>query len=780
MANTAVDCPNNFACQDATTCKTSCDGQADCAFGAYCDTGTHQCVAQLANGACTSNNQCLTGICGVHGTGNCCLATCDTSDPTCGATDCDPVSATCVFPTSSTACGQSGMSCVGSGIVSNACNGMGTCGPVSTPCPNHFACDDAGVSCLTMCNSISDCASGNYCSAGACLAQRATGPCSSDEICTSGICGISGTGHFCCTAACSITDPICGATDCNATGGCVYPNKMTSCGDAGSCSNGMQTAATLCDGQGACPPPAVTACTPYICGPNACLTTCTTNADCVSGDFCDTVKSACCSGLVTGGTVLVDGKTGTDNACCGLGTNASCQTVTRAMGLINNAQAENVTIKATVNAGGGDWAPATEVYPINLGWGAELNAPGVYFLDPDAGVFTFDAGTPVESAIFDVTSFTSDTLHYASIVGSAKSPVGVGMDSTNAFQTADVSAIAIEKGQTLYIANATVNGSATITSNAQAMLVQAGATLTLGQDQAAGVTGTVHIGNNLGKAATDGFQGIVCGTDSVSLGCTINDATLSGQNSVVIQGQELFDLYVQDYGSVTLSSAPIFGVPPKAAGFGNCPAKQDGVAGTPGIAILVAGPDQVSLKNATIQCVTGIGIGMETSQTNLGNNPTVTVDSSIIQNTDFAVYAIAGSATITKSTIAFNALGVRQDSDGIGVATIDLSGGGNAVICSSSNEYSAGAANAPNEGIDVLNTTDAGLAADNVAWDTSAPDYFSCSDATSTATCSCKAASCSATAPFDDEDAVQLSTSTGSISQTGATQSGLALDAGCK
>jgi hypothetical protein len=779
MADTPVACPNNFACQDTTTCKTTCNAAGDCAFGSYCDTSTHQCVAQLANGPCTSNTQCLTGICGIHGTGNCCLTTCDTSDATCGATDCDPVSAACVYPTSTTPCGQSGSSCVDSGIVTNACNGAGACAPNSTPCDNHYACNAAGTACLTTCSVITDCASGFYCNTGACLAQHATGPCSSDEICTSGICGVSGTGHFCCTVACSITDPICAATDCNATGACVYPGKTTSCGDAGSCTNGTQTAPTVCDGMGSCPPPPVSDCTPYVCGANACLTACTTSADCITGDFCDTGKSACCSGLASNGTILVDGKTGQDNACCGLGSNASCQTITRAMGIINDAQAQNVTINAKVNGGGGDWAPATEVYPINLGWGAELNAPGVYFLDPDAGVFTYDAGTPVESAIFDVTAFASDTLHYASIVGSAKSVVGVGMDSTNAFQTADISAIAIEKDQTLYIANASVNGSASNT-NFQDILVQAGATLTLGQDQSAGVTGTVQVGNNLGAHATNGFQGIVCGT-GVSLGCTINDATLSGgQSSVVIQGQEVLDLNVQDFGSVTLSSAPVFGVPPKSVGFGNCPSKQDGVSGNPGVAVVAQGPTQVSLKNAKIQCITGVGVFVLSSPTNPGTNPTVTIDSSTIQNTDYALYASAGTATVTNSALQFNFLGAVQVSDGTNVGGIDLSGGGNAAICSSLNEFSGGAAAAAYEGINVYNGTDAGLAADNVAWDSATPDYFSCSDPTSTATCSCKATSCSATAPFDDEDAVQDSATTGSITQTNATQSALAGDAGCK
>jgi hypothetical protein len=776
MANTPVACPNNFACQDTMTCKTTCNAASDCAFGSYCDTSTHQCVAQLANGPCTSNTQCLTGICGIHGTGNCCLATCDTSDATCGATDCDPVTATCVFPTTTTPCGQGGSSCVDSGIVTNGCNGMGACAPFSTPCDNHYACNAAGTACLTTCGVITDCASGFYCNTGACLAQRATGPCSSDEVCISGLCGISGTGHFCCTTACSTTDPICGATDCNATGACAYPSKTTSCGDAGSCTNGTQTAPTVCDGMGSCPPPAVSDCTPYVCGASACLTTCTTNSDCVSGDFCDTGKSACCSGLASNGTILVDGKTGVDgNACCGLGSNASCQTITRAMNMINDAQAQNVTISAKVNGGGGDWAPATEVYPINLGWGAEVNAPGVYFLDPDAGV----DGGPNESAIFDVTAtpFPNDTLHYASIVGSAKSAVGVGMDSTNAFQTADTSAIAVEKNQTLFIANATVNGSLNNLTNADAILVQAGATLTLGQDQGAVVTGTVQIGNSLAAAATDGFQGIVCGTDAVSRGCTINDAPLSG-HSVVIQGQELRSIDAEDFANINLTSSPVIGVPPSATGFGNCPSKPDGLQGpNPAGAVLANGAVTLTLKNAVLQCITGTAVVLQAST---NGNPVLTADKTTIQNTDIALYVQAGTATVTNSALQFNYIGAVQVSDGINDGIIDLSGGGNAVICSSVNEFSGGAANGPYEGIDVFNGTDAGLAADNVAWDTSSPDYFSCSDPTPTATCSCKATSCSATAPFDDEDAVQSSATTGSITQTNATQSGLALDAGCK
>jgi hypothetical protein len=54
------------------------------------------------------------------------------------------------------------------------------------------------------------------------------------------------------------------------------------------------------------------------------------------------------------------------------------------MALIDAAQAQNVTINATVNGVGGDWA-AKETYPIVLGWGVELSAPWVFFLDAKNG-----------------------------------------------------------------------------------------------------------------------------------------------------------------------------------------------------------------------------------------------------------------------------------------------------------------------------------------------------------------------------------------------------------
>ncbi len=74
--------------------------------------------------------------------------------------------------------------------------------------------------------------------------------------------------------------------------------------------------------------------------------------------------------------------------------------------------------------------------------------------------------------------------------------------------------------------------------------------------------GTVEIGK-LGE----GWNGIVCQTDGTSLGCTVSDAALAGQSSVVIQNQYATDIDAEDFAQITLTSAPVIGVPPTQPGF---------------------------------------------------------------------------------------------------------------------------------------------------------------------------------------------------------------------
>jgi hypothetical protein len=731
-----------------TTAGTSTTGGSG-TTGATSTGGTTTGGGLTPGAVCTANGQCLSGVCGVNGSGHCCHTACSTSDATCGATACDATGA-CTYPTG-TACGTS---CNGNMLTAKACNASGTCTPggTPTPCPNHLACNSSATACVTTCVDSTGCVSGYYCNGGSCALPQATGPCTANDACTSGICGVTGSGH-CCTAACSTTDVNCGASDCNGTGACVYPSNTTPCGAGSSCTGHTQTNAATCDGNGSCAVPQIKDCSPYGCGANSCLTSCTDATSCTPGAFCD--NSACCS-LTKFGSMSVDGLLGSDTAgCCGIGTNTPCQTITKAMVLIDKAKVSSITITATIDGGGGDWNPdAGEKYPIVLGWGVELVAPGVFFLD----------AAHANAAILDVSFYsTKDTVGYASVVGTVASPVGVGMNAANNTQTSDTSAIAVEAGNTLYLANASVNGSQNNPGQIQAILVQAGATLVLAQDQSSAVTGTVNVGNALGNVATDGYEGIVCGTDNVSLGCTIKDAPLLGQSALVMQGQDQFDIDAEDFANISLTANPVIGVPPSALGFLKCPRKNDATGNHVGIQ--VNGAVTFTFKNGTVQCIGGTAFQL---QANGNHKPTLTLDSTTIQNTDLAILASAGTATVTNSTLRHNFVGVQQDTDGINNGVIDLSGGGNTVVCSSKVERSQGIVH---PGVDVFNSSTVNLKADNVTWDTTGPDYFQCDSTLST--CSCNLASCTTTAGSDDMDAVEVGDA--GISTTGNAK----LDGGC-
>ena len=113
------------------------------------------------------------------------------------------------------------------------------------------------------------------------------------------------------------------------------------------------------------------------------------------GDFCEAAHATSFApGLVSGGGLRVDSATGNDaTPCCGIGSNGPCQTLSHAMRLIDNAQAQGVVMTAGVNGGGGDWAPAAgEPFPVVLGWGVELSAPGVFFTDISTVSAIFELG----------------------------------------------------------------------------------------------------------------------------------------------------------------------------------------------------------------------------------------------------------------------------------------------------------------------------------------------------------------------------------------------------
>ena len=793
-----VQCPMNLACNSAgTACAGTCDpanGAADCSLGWYCASlaGGGVCTPQISLGPCAANAECMSNVCGVSGTGDCCTQTaCTNTSVPCGTSDCDPFTGECNFGSATTSCDTGPITCLPDNQTevnpNTFCDGIGDCvPPIMTNC-SPYACEagngDGG--CRSDCSVLADCAKDFYCLGGSCVPQSAIGACTENDACISLQCGASGTGN-CCFNACGSTDPSCGITDCDANdGSCIYPSGLSApCGTIlVSCSGITQQNPSVCDGLGNCPPPGTTNCSPFACGATACNTTCTKTTECAPGDVCDTSAKLCCPTLQSGGTLNVDNQNGSDTAaCCGNPGYTECQTLGMAMSIIDAAQASNVTINAYINGlgNGGDWNYSTsgESIPVTLGWGVELVAPTVAFAP---NWFNLGYNGYTEQAypeIFDINFYSSnDTLGYASIVGTvAGGPVQVGASSdinTGVYDSINNAAIQVENGARLYIANANVYSnweneyyltydgyySSFSPQEGAAFVVAPGGHLTLGQDQTAANTGTVTVGV-IGGSANEmqsqwGWTGIACQSDYLSLGCTIDDAILpAGMSSLIMASQTYQDIDAEDFANITLSSAPNFGVTPSATGFRMCPYK--GESSYPGgnPAILLNGNVTMTLTNPIIQCVEGDAIHMNTSSHGNGS-PTLTISGATIQNSERALYASAGTATVTGSTFWYNYNNVEVDTDGTNNGTINLNGGataGNTIVCTSSEEsydYYSGETPSTN----VLNTTTTVVDASNVSWDTSAPDQFSCDSALTSCTCEI-AAGCTNAGGVDNMDAV--------------------------
>jgi hypothetical protein len=183
--------------------------------------------------------------------------------------------------------------------------------------------------------------------------------------------------------------------------------------------------------------------------------------------------------------------------------------------------------------------------------------------------------------------------------------------------------------------------------------------------------------------------------------------------------------------------------------------------------VLLNGAVSITFNNGTVQCIGGTAFLLQSSGTGNGD-PSLNIDSTFIQNTEVGIWATAGTAEVTNSTINFNVIGVQQDTDGTNNGTTDLSGGGNTVVCSDNKESVIGNLN---PGIDVYNTSTKNLDASNVAWDTSGPDYFSCDPAFTS--CVCNLGSCTTTPGDHDMDAVEDSNNLGGVTTTGNTLSGI-------
>jgi MYXO-CTERM domain-containing protein len=347
---------------DADTCTTtsSCDATGKCKLdqGQACSDGTQclsgNCVDNVCcNTPCTATCQACAATLqepgGVDGTcGNAKAGTSDslcTKTTACGFTGICGTGGQCAKAASGTVCGSP--TCDKTGLNASdpsVCDGNGNCGNYGTPINcNLYVCDTTAStpgfgSCFTSCTSNTQCSTKSFCDAtGACGGLKTQGQlCTNDTQCGTGNCVDGVCCNTPCTDACQAcaktlkqdgsADGTCGpaklgTTDaqcmtqaatscgttgaCNALGGCAFFAQGTTCGSDVCVGNVSET--QTCNGSGAC----TTGQTSIDCvkqynsicsaGTGQCFASCTVDAQCAPGNYCD-VASATCLPKKTDGT----------------------------------------------------------------------------------------------------------------------------------------------------------------------------------------------------------------------------------------------------------------------------------------------------------------------------------------------------------------------------------------------------------------------------------------------------------------------------------------------
>jgi hypothetical protein len=286
-----AECKSNN-CVDGVCCDTTCKG--DCVFCAL-PNARGRCTAVPAN-APDPRNKCVdmqAASCGTNGrcNGNRACATYPTGT-ICKAGSCDVKNNRAI---QSSVC-RSGV-CTDPSPGSCApyrCNGAG-CG---NSCATSADCI-AGVSCFngscggvpvgSLCSHTADCAPGLFCAQGVCCQSACTASCySCDQVGMKGTCAPVAAGGQDPSSTCKDTGPSTCGNDgtCNGKGGCRKYASGTTCAPA-RCTDGQQTATSMCNGNGQCQAGTTRACAPYACNTSDCYGSCTENKQCAAGQICD-------------------------------------------------------------------------------------------------------------------------------------------------------------------------------------------------------------------------------------------------------------------------------------------------------------------------------------------------------------------------------------------------------------------------------------------------------------------------------------------------------------
>jgi hypothetical protein len=293
----------------------SCDADADCPAGQFCDALALRCAARLAAGEPLPSDRLHDGVCSAA------LAAL-----TCADGQCNPATDTCAQVVGAT-CSDA------ADCVADVCGG-GTCGYLDGlgPCTVATAasvCQSGACSVSSICMpaaSVScyvdaDCGAAEHCrrSTFTCLPKLVAGAAIPDDGLHGGTCAPSVAAAVCASGACNTASNTCAAANggaCTAANQCV----VNHCGSNGSCgaANGdagctAASAVSFCQ-SGTCSSGGV--CIPPISG------SCFHDADCGAGFFCRRDTFTCLAKLGPGAPLPDDGLHG--GACTGAVAAAVC------------------------------------------------------------------------------------------------------------------------------------------------------------------------------------------------------------------------------------------------------------------------------------------------------------------------------------------------------------------------------------------------------------------------------------------------------------------------
>lgn len=326
-AGACVSTPVNSACDDNNVCTTdTCSATLGCQHS----NNTLSCNDGVA---CTQNDVCSGGAC--HGTPN--NALCDdgkvcTTD-TCTLTGCTNANNT-VACNDGASCTQ-GDVCGGgacSGTPSSAlCNDGNAC-TTDTCNPSAVGANAAGcvyANFVGSCNDGIACTTGDACAGSTCVGTPNNSLCDDSNDCTADVCTAgAGCSHSALTdgTACASDGNPCHKSTC-VGGACNTPNPGAPC-RAGSCTgtvpNAVATAPAVCTSAGTCPAITTIACGSQPCNTakTACQGSCATDADCVTGFYCN--GTTCAAKLAQGSScsrnAMCTNNTCVDKVCC----NSAC------------------------------------------------------------------------------------------------------------------------------------------------------------------------------------------------------------------------------------------------------------------------------------------------------------------------------------------------------------------------------------------------------------------------------------------------------------------------